>query len=112
MNGPRNRCAPKTHYRCPDGFGLGFFKSFDTRRENGRLWLYGPLFALNLVIAIDVDSFTDTTVFPGDLSGLFTAVGSGQIRIVAGSFPPPSDLIIRQPPSSDLTGCCIPGPGR
>jgi sugar lactone lactonase YvrE len=77
---------------CPDGFGLGFFNSFDTRMENDKLMLYGPLFALNIVIAIDVDSFVETTEFPGDLSGLFAALTSGQIRIVAGSFPPPSDL--------------------
>jgi sugar lactone lactonase YvrE len=89
---PDLTAPPRLIIECPDGFGLGFFNSFDTRWENGRLWLYGPLFALNLVIAIDVDSFEDETVFPGDLSGLFTAIGSGQIRIVAGSFPPPSDL--------------------
>ncbi len=80
---------------CPFlGFGLGFFNSFDTRMEDGKLILYGPLFALNAVIAIDVDSFVGTTVFPPDLSGLFAAVLSGQIRLVAGSLPwiGPSDL--------------------
>lgn len=81
---------------CPAGFGLGFFNSFDTRMEDDKLILYGPLFALNAVIAIDVDSFTGTTVFLPDLIGLGTALGSGQIRLVAGSFPfpgfEPSDL--------------------
>lgn len=83
---------PRLIISCPDGFGLGFFNSFDTRWENGRLWLYGPLFALNAVIAIDVDSFSDGTVFPADLSGLIGAVNSGQIRIVAGNPFGPSDL--------------------
>ncbi len=82
---------PRPIISCPDEFGLGFFNSFDTRWEDGRLWLYGPLFALNVVIAIDVDSF-DNTVFPADLSGLFASLGTGQIRIVAGSLTPPSDL--------------------
>jgi len=73
---------PRHIISCPDGFGLGFFNSFDTRMEDGRLILYGPLFALNLVIAIDVDAIADGTVFPEDLSGLFTA----PIRIVAGTL--------------------------
>jgi DNA-binding beta-propeller fold protein YncE len=83
---------------CPEGFGLGFFNSFDTRMEmdpvtgEDKLMLYGPLFALNVVIAIDVDSFVGTTVFDENLGAFFGALGSGQIRIVAGSFPPPSDL--------------------
>jgi len=88
---------------CPFGFGLGFFNSFDTRMETDpvsgeeKLILYGPLFALNAVIAIDVDSFAGTTVFLPDLSGLITALGTGQIRLVAGSLPfpgfEPSDLV-------------------
>ncbi|MGB5238610.1 MAG: hypothetical protein WBM43_07775 [Flavobacteriaceae bacterium] len=66
----------------PANFGLGFFNSFDTRMEGDKLMLYGPLFALNLVIAIDVDAIPDNTIFPPDLSGLF----SGPIRIVAGTL--------------------------
>ena len=89
---PNLIASPRLIISCPDGFGLGFFNSFDTRWENGRLWLYGPLFALNAVIAIDVDSFSDGTVFPGDVSGLIGAVISGQIRIVAGNPFGPSDL--------------------
>ncbi len=90
---------------CPDGFGLGFFNSFDTRMEfdpvaeKEKLVLYGPLFALNLVIAIDVDSFEPTgdpmipeAIFSETLGELFAALGTGQIRVVAGSFPPSSDL--------------------
>ena len=83
---------------CPNEFGLGFFNSFDTRIEidpitgEDKLMLYGPLFALNVVIAIDVDSFVGTTEFDPTLGAFFGALGSGQIRIVAGSFPPPSDL--------------------
>ncbi|MDM9632681.1 hypothetical protein [Robiginitalea aurantiaca] len=94
---------------CPFGFGLGFFNSFDTRMEfdpvaeKEKLVLYGPLFALNAVIAIDVDSFEPTgdpmapeaEFFPF-LNELGAAVGSGQIRLVAGSLPfpgsEPSDL--------------------
>ena len=71
---------------CPEGFGLGFFNSFDTRWEDGRLWLYGPLFALNVVVAIDIDAFAGGTVFPGDLTGLFASLGNGSIRIVAGNL--------------------------
>ncbi|MBT8179774.1 MAG: hypothetical protein HKP60_11705 [Eudoraea sp.] len=85
---PELDLPPRHIISCPTGFCLGFFNSFDTRMEDGRLILYGPLFALNLVIAIDVDAIPDNTVFPEDLSGLF----SPPIRIVAGSFPPPSDL--------------------
>lgn len=84
---------------CPFGFGLGFFNSFDTRMEDGKLMLYGPLFALNAVIAIDVDSFEQTgdpmtpeAVFFPNLDEFFAALGTGQIRIVAGSLQPPSDL--------------------
>lgn len=78
---------PRLIISCPEGFGLGFFNSFDTRMEDGRLILYGPLFALNLVIAIDVDAIADETVFPADdLSGLFAALTDGTIRIVAGSL--------------------------
>ncbi len=84
---------------CPFGFGLGFFNSFDTRMEDGKLMLYGPLFALNAVIAIDVDSFEQTgdpmtpeAVFFPNLDEFFEALGTGQIRIVAGSLQPPSDL--------------------
>ncbi len=71
---------------CPDGFGLGFFNSFDTRWEDGELWLYGPLFALNVVVAINIDSFEDNTIFDANLTGLFTSLATGQIRLVAGSF--------------------------
>lgn len=85
---PELELPPRRIISCPDGFGLGFFNSFDTRMEDGRLILYGPLFALNLVIAIDVDAIADETVFPADLSGLFAALSSGSIRIVAGSLPP------------------------
>ena len=78
---------------CPDGFGLGFFNSFDTRWEDGTLWLYGPLFALDVVIAINIDAFSTGTVFPGNLSGLLAALGDGRIRIIAGSLEPgASDL--------------------
>ena len=77
---------PRRIISCPEGFGLGFFNSFDTRMEGDKLMLYGPLFALNLVIAIDVDAIADETVFPADLSGLFAALASGSIRIVAGSL--------------------------
>ncbi len=84
-----NDANPRQIISCPDKFGLGFFNSFDTRWEDGRTWLYGPLFALNVVIAIDVDSFDDTE-FPADLSGLFASLGTGQIRIVAGQLNPPS----------------------
>lgn len=84
---------------CPAGFGLGFFNSFDTRMEDGKLMLYGPLFALNVVIAIDVDSFEPTgdpmtpeAVFFPNLDELIAALGTGQIRIVAGSLQPPSNL--------------------
>jgi len=83
---PELNDPPRQIISCPDGFGLGFFNSFDTRVEDGRLMLYGPLFALNLVIAIDVDAIPTGTVFPEDLSGLFGALASGVIRIVAGSF--------------------------
>ena len=89
---PNLLAPPRLIISCPSDFGLGFFNSFDTRWEDGRLWLYGPLFALNAVVAIDVDSFADGTVFPGDLSGLVGAVVSGQIRIVAGNPFGPSDL--------------------
>jgi sugar lactone lactonase YvrE len=90
---PELDLPPRLIISCPEGFGLGFFNSFDTRMEDGRLILYGPLFALNLVIAIDVDAIADETVFPADLSGLFAALSSGSIRIVAGSLPPEdSDL--------------------
>ena len=77
---------------CPDGFGLGFFNSFDTRWEDGELWLYGPLFALNAVVAINIDAFAPGTVFPGDLSGLIGALGDGRIRVVAGNPFGASDL--------------------
>ncbi len=82
---PNLTLPPRQIISCPDGFGLGFFNSFDTRVEEGRLFLYGPLFALNVVIAIDVDAIDDNTVFPEDLSGLF----SGPIRIVAGTLGNP-----------------------
>lgn len=77
---------PAPVIECPDGFGLGFFNSFDTRWENDRLWLYGPLFALNVVVAIDIDAFAGGTVFPADLSGLFSSLVDGTIRIVAGNL--------------------------
>lgn len=80
---------PRHIISCPDGFGLGFFNSFDTRMEGDKLMLYGPLFALNLVIAIDVDAIPDNTIFPPTLDGLF----GPYVRIVAGSLPPEdSDL--------------------
>ena len=34
---------PRQIISCPDGFGLGFFNSFDTRMEGDKLMLYGPL---------------------------------------------------------------------
>jgi len=73
---------PRHIISCPTGFCLGFFNSFDTRMEDGKLILYGPLFALNLVIAIDVDAIPDNTEFPADLSGLF----GPYVRIVAGTL--------------------------
>ncbi len=79
---------PRLIISCPEGFGLGFFNSFDTRMEGDKLILYGPLFALNIVIAIDVDAIPDNTIFPADLSGLF----SPPIRIVAGNLVD-SDII-------------------
>jgi sugar lactone lactonase YvrE len=70
---------PRLIISCPTGFCLGFFNSFDTREEDGRLYLYGPLFAANLVIAIDVTEETPTKfpTFPDVLS-------DPSIRIVAG----------------------------
>ncbi|MBT8222604.1 MAG: hypothetical protein KJN96_05485 [Eudoraea sp.] len=56
-------------------FPLGFFNSFDTRMEDGRLYLYGPLFAANLVIAIDVDNPRVPEADP---------FADGTVRIVAG----------------------------
>uniref|UniRef100_UPI0035635360 hypothetical protein n=1 Tax=Muriicola sp. TaxID=2020856 RepID=UPI0035635360 len=73
---------PRHIISCPTGFCLGFFNSFDTRMEGDKLMLYGPLFALNLVIAIDVDAIPDNTEFPPDLSGLF----GPYVRIVAGTL--------------------------
>ncbi len=81
---------PRQIISCPDfpedptAVCLGFFNSFDTRMEDGRLWLYGPLFAANLVIAIDVTDElpTATLNFPADLFG--GPVGGPAIRVVAG----------------------------
>jgi sugar lactone lactonase YvrE len=55
--------APSPLISCPTGFCMGFFNSFDTRWEDGRLVLYGPLFAANLIVAIDVTDITETKSF-------------------------------------------------
>jgi sugar lactone lactonase YvrE len=85
---------PRQLISCPGGFCLGFFNSFDTRWEEEddgyHLYLYGPLFAMNLVIAIDITNITETKVLnniildpPSDiiLSDLFN---DEDIRVVAG----------------------------
>ncbi|WP_235537753.1 hypothetical protein [Sediminicola sp. YIK13] len=83
---------PRPIILCPGGFCLGFFNSFDTRWENGRLWLYGPLFALNAVIAIDIDAFATGSEFPDFLGALLAGLADERIRIVAGDPFGPSDL--------------------
>ena len=78
---------------------LGFFNSFDTRWENGRLWLYGPLFALNAVVAIDIDAFIDDDGKGSSFSDPLGALIAGlqgpnpSIRIVAGNPFGASDLV-------------------
>ena len=85
--------APRPIIVCPNGFCLGFFNSFDTRWEDGKLWLYGPLFALDVVIAIDIDAFGTGSEFPGFIEALATGLGDGRIRLVAGKLAPEqSDL--------------------
>ena len=54
---------PPALIECPTGFCIGFFNSFDTRWEDDRLILYGPLFAANLIVAIDVTDITETKSF-------------------------------------------------
>ncbi|WP_445386440.1 hypothetical protein ACT6NV_06480 [Robiginitalea sp. IMCC44478] len=88
---PDLQAPPKPIITCPDGFCLGFFNSFDTRWEDGSLWLYGPLFALNVVIAIEIDAFVpgdyNNPPTQDDLPGALVAgLTDGTIRIVAGDF--------------------------
>ena len=85
---------PRQIISCPGGFCLGFFNSFDTRWEEEddgyHLYLYGPLFAMNLVIAIDITNITETKVLnniildPPSNIGLSDLFNDEDIRIVAG----------------------------
>lgn len=80
---PEFNDAPRHIIKCPTGFCLGFFNSFDTRMEDGDLYLYGPLFALNLVIKIKVDAIPDETVFNDPT---FSFLFQDPFSIVAGSL--------------------------